>query len=320
MKKNLQKLLSVGLAVLMTVAIIAGCSSNTGSSDEASKAEDTKDDQVVVGVSLLNCTHVFYNNIQKGLEAKAEELGWELIIQDAAADANKQLSQVQDFITQGVDAIIICPTNSAGSKSMVELADDANIPVFTMDIESDGEVVSHVATDNYTGGQLAAEYMINNILTDKKGDAAVITYSEIEACIQREEGFTDYIEENAPDIKVVDIQNYSGDQQKAADVMQNMLLKHENIDVVFAVGDPAAIGALSSIEAAGKDTKIIGYDGNPEGIEAIKSGGNWVADVAQDPIAIAEKTLDAVKTKLDGGTPEKEIKIAPYIIDKENAE
>lgn len=320
MKKNLQKLLSVGLAVSMTVAIISGCGSNAGSSGETSKTEDTKDDQVVVGVSLLNCTHVFYNNIQKGLEAKAKELGWELIIQDAAADANKQLSQVQDFITQGVDAIIICPTNSAGSKSMVELADDAQIPVFTMDIESDGEVVSHVATDNYTGGQLAAEYMINNILTDKKGDAAVITYSEIEACIQREEGFTDYIEENAPDIKVVDIQNYSGDQQKAADVMQNMLLKHENIDVVFAVGDPAAIGALSSIEAAGKDTKIIGYDGNPEGIEAIKSGGNWVADVAQDPIAIAEKTLDAVKTKLDGGTPEKEIKIAPYIIDKENAE
>lgn len=320
MKKNLKKLFAMGLAVSMTMAMMAGCSSDTGGSDESAKTEDQQDEKVVVGVSLLNCTHVFYNNIQKGLENKAEELGWELIIQDAAADANKQLSQVQDFITQGVDAIIICPTNSAGSKSMVELADEAGIPVFTMDIQSDGEVVSHIATDNYTGGQLAAEYMINNILTDKKGDAAVITYSEIEACIQREEGFTDYIEENAPDINVVDIQNYSGDQQKAADVMQNMLLKHENIDVVFAVGDPAAIGALSSIDAAGKDTLIIGYDGNPEGIEAIKSGGNWVADVAQDPTAIAENTLEAVKTKLDGGTPEKEIKIAPYIIDKENAE
>ena len=162
--------------------------------------------------------------------------------------------------------------------------------------------------------------MLEKILTDKKGDAAVITYSEIEACIQREKGFTDYLAENAPDVNVVDIQNYSGDQQKAADVMQNMLLKHENIDVVFAVGDPAAIGAQSSIDAAGKDTLIIGYDGNPEGIEAIKAGGNWVADVAQDPTAIAEKTLEAVKTKLEGGTPDKEIKIEPYIIDKENAE
>ncbi|MBC5689126.1 substrate-binding domain-containing protein [Mediterraneibacter sp. NSJ-55] len=320
MKRFGKKLMGILLTFVMVLSLMVGCSSPQGTDSKTEEKGKTEENKKVIGVSLLNCTHVFYNNIQKGLETKAEELGWELIIQDAAADANKQLSQVQDFITQDVDAIIICPTNSAGSKSMVELADAADIPVFTMDIESDGEVVSHIATDNYKGGQIAAEYMLENILTDKKGDVAVITYSEIEACIQREEGFTDYLAENAPEVNVVDIQNYSGDQQKAADVMQNMLLKHENIDVVFAVGDPAAIGAQSSIDAAGKETLIIGYDGNPEGIEAIKAGGNWVADVAQDPTAIAEKTLEAVKTKLDGGTPEKEIKIEPYIIDKENAE
>ena len=320
MKKYSRRISALLLTVVMICTLAVGCNSSGEGTADTGKSGDSGSDKKVIGVSLLNCTHVFYNNIQKGLENKAEEMGWELIIQDAAADANKQLSQVQDFITQDVDAIIICPTNSAGSKSMVELADAAEIPVFTMDIESDGEVVSHIATDNYKGGQLAAHYMVENLLTDKKGEVAVITYSEIEACIQREEGFTDYLAENAPDINVVDIQNYSGDQQKAADVMQNMLLKHENIDVVFAVGDPAAIGAQSSIDAAGKDTLIIGYDGNPEGIEAIKAGGNWVADVAQDPTAIAENTLEAVKTKLDGGTPDKEIKIEPYIIDKENAE
>lgn len=321
MMKSLKRLCAFFLAILMTAILMVGCASGKSETEKESESTETESEEPkVIGVSLLNCTHVFYNNIQKGLEEKAKELGWELIIQDAAADANKQLSQVQDFITQDVDAIIICPTNSAGSKSMVELADEAGIPVFTMDIESDGEVVSHIATDNYKGGQLAAQYLVEKLLTDKKGDVAVITYSEIEACIQREKGFTEWLAENAPDINVVDIQNYSGDQQKAADVMQNMLLKHENIDVVFAVGDPAAIGAQASIDAAGKDTLIIGYDGNPEGIEAIKSGGNWVADVAQDPTAIAENTLEAVKTKLDGGTPEKEIMIEPYIIDKENAE
>lgn len=320
MKSRLKRICAILLSFIMVVALATGCGSNTSDSGDGGTSDTGSSEKKVVGVSLLNCTHVFYNNIQKGLEEKAEELGWELIIQDAAADANKQLSQVQDFITQDVDAIIICPTNSAGSKSMVELADEAGIPVFTMDIESDGEVVSHIATDNYKGGQLAAEYLVNKILTDKKGDVAVITYSEIEACIQRENGFTEWLAENAPDINVVDIQNYSGDQQKAADVMQNMLLKHENIDVVFAVGDPAAIGAQASIEAAGKDTLIIGYDGNPEGIEAIKAGGNWVADVAQDPTAIAQKTLEAVEMKLNGETPEKKIMIEPYIIDKDNAE
>ena len=273
-----------------------------------------------VGVSLLNSTHVFYNNIQKSMDYTAGEMGWSVDFQDASGDANKQLSQVQDFITKKVDAIVIAPTNSAGSKSMVELADQAGIPVFTMDIKSDGDVVSHIATDNYKGGELAAQYLIENILTDKTGTAAVITYSEIESCVDREKGFTDYLEKNAPDIVVADIQNYSGDQQKAADVMQNMLLKYDNIDAVFCVGDPAAIGALSSITAAEKDTKIIGYDGNPEGIAEIEKGGNWVADVAQDPEAIGKTTMEAVEQYLNGTNPEKEILIAPYIIDASNAE
>lgn len=288
-------------------------------SETKSATGDKTSEPKTVGVSLLNSTHVFYNNIQASMEKTADEYGWTLDVQDAAGDANKQLSEVQDFITKGVDAIVIAPTNSAGSKSMIDLADQAGIPVFTMDIASDGKPVCHVATDNKKGGELAAQYVVDHILTDKKGNAAVITYSEIESCVDRETGFTDYLAANAPDIKVVDVQNYSGDQQKAADVMQNMLLKHENIDVVFCVGDPAATGALSSITAAGASTKIIGYDGNPEGIAEIKKGGNWVADVAQDPAAIGKSTMEAIKTYLEGGTPDATILIAPYVIDASNA-
>lgn len=343
-----KKLLGMILVCAMTAASIMGCSSGTDSSkstDAAStdvKTEDTKStdtssadetkeadktqadtktsEKLVVGVSLLNNAHVFYNNIEAALKEKAEELGWELIIQDAAGDANKQLGQVQDFITQKVDAIILCPTNSAGSKSMVELADAEGIPTFTMDVASDGEVVTHVSTDNYKGGELAAEYAVNNILTDKKGTAAVITYSEIEGCVNREKGFTEWLEANAPDVEVVDVQNYSGDQQKAADVMQNMLLKHEKIDVVFCVGDPAAVGAISSIDAVSADTKVIGFDGNPEGIEAILSGGNWIADIAQDPASIGTQTLEAVKTYMEGGSVDKLIPISPTVIDASNAQ
>jgi len=332
----MKRKLVLGL-VMAAVIAFAGCSAgdnDTTNTDGAStenqtdvqdnadgESNDTADTQSKsVGVSLLNSAHVFYNNIQKSMESTAGELGWSTDVQDAAGDANKQLSQVQDFITKGMDAIVIAPTNSAGSKSMVELAEAAGIPIFTMDIKSDGDVVSHIATDNYKGGQLAAQYVVENVLTEKKGTTVVITYSEIESCVDREKGYTDYLAEHAPDIQVLDVQNYAGDQQKAADVMQNMLLKHDNIDVVFCVGDPAAIGALSSITAAGKETKIIGYDGNPEGIAEIKKGGNWIADVAQDAEEIGRTTMKAVEGYLNGEIPEKEILIAPYIIDSENAE
>ena len=260
----MKKGISFALAALMAVSLMAcggGAAKSTtaaGTEKQTEKAsekageteaakEQSKGEAKTIGVSLLNSTHVFYNSIESAMEEQAKEYGWTLDVQDAAGDANKQLGQVQDFITKKVDAIVIAPTNSAGSKSMIDLADKAGIPVFTMDIASDGKPVTHVATDNKKGGQLAAEYVVNNILTDKKGTAAVITYSEIESCVDREKGFTDYLKENAPDIKVVDVQNYSGDQQKAADVMQNMLLKNDNIDVVFCVGDPAATGALSSL-------------------------------------------------------------------------
>ena len=320
MKKQLQTLLLLGTAVLT----LAGCQKAAQKPEETAVQSTAAESQTdvsqgkVIGISLLNNAHVFYNNIEAAMKEKAAEMGYKLIIQDAAGDGNKQLNQVQDFITQKVDAIVICPTNSAGSKSMVELAQAAGIPVFTMDVASDGDVISHIATDNYRGGELAAQYAAEKILTDKKGETAVITYSEIEGCVNREKGFTEWLAANAPEVSVVDVQNYSGDQGKAAEVMQNMLLKHENLDLVFCVGDPAAVGAMSSIEAVGSNVKVIGFDGNPEGVEAILSGGNWVADIAQDPEAIGVTTLESIEKHLAGESVEKLIPISPKVIDAEN--
>lgn len=322
--KRFKKYLSVILAAAIMTTVMAACSGGSGESSEASSsAESTAsaEKKITVGVSLLTRQHVFYNSIESALESKAQELGVTVDIQDANQDASKQLSQVQDFITKKVDAIILCPTNSAGSKSMVELAEKANIPVLTMDIPSDGETVCHVSTDNHKGGELAAEYMVKNALEEAKGNVAVITYSEIEGCVEREKGFTEWIDSNAPDVKVVDVQNYSGDQSKAADVMQNMLQKYADLDAVFCVGDPAAMGALSSIKAANREVKIIGFDGNPEGVAEIKKENSlWIADVAQDPAKIGETALQSAVDTVNGKTVDSTIMISPYIIDKSNAD
>nr|WP_319489696.1 substrate-binding domain-containing protein [uncultured Caproiciproducens sp.] len=323
--KRFGKLLGIVLAAATLVSTLAACSgpgtaSSAAAASTASAAASGTKKEITVGVSLLTREHVFYNNIETALNSKAKELGVKLVVQDANQDASKQLSQVQDFITQKVDAIILCPTNSAGSKSMVELASKANIPVLTMDVPSDGNTVCHVSTDNYKGGELAAEYLVKSVLTNKKGNAAVITYSEIEGCVNREKGFTEWLAKNAPDVKVVDVQNYSGDQAKAADVMQNMLQKHADLDAVFCVGDPAAMGALSSVKSANKKVKVIGFDGNAEGVAEIKKADSlWVADVAQDPAKIGETALQAAVDTVNGKTVEKLIAISPYIIDKSNA-
>lgn len=273
-----------------------------------------------IGVSLLSLEHVFFNLIQEGVEGKAKELGVTVLCMDAAGDSGKQLGQIQDFITQEVDAIIFAPVNSGGSKSMVSLADAAGIPIFTMDVASDGKVVSHVATDNYKGGRLGAEWTLKNILTDKKGDVCIMAYNEVESCVNREKGFVDYMKEHAPDVKILDSQTYSGDQMKAVNVMQDMLTKFSKIDMVFGVGDMSILGAMTSTAAANRFIPMVGFDGNPEGVAEVKKGGMFKATVAQKPHVIGGTSVENVVKYLNGEKLEPVYLIDPTVIDITNAQ
>lgn len=296
------------LAVLLVGALFVGSAVRVDAGEKKT-----------IGVSLLSLEHVFFNLIQEGIEAKAKELGVNVICMDAAGDSGKQFSQIQDFITQEVDAILFAPVNSGGSRSMVKLADDAGIPIFTMDVASDGKVVSHVATDNYKGGALAAEWALKNILKDKKGDVCILGYNEVESCVNRENGFTEYMKKNAPDVKIIDSQTYSGDQMKAANVFQDMLTKFSKIDLVFGVGDMAVLGAMTSATAANRNIPMIGFDGNPEGVAEVKKGGMFKATVAQKPHEIGGKSVENIVKYLGGAKLDPVYLIDPAVIDITNA-
>ncbi len=249
------------------------------------------------------------------MKKRAAEVGVNLFCVDGQLDSNIQHNQVQDFITQKVDAIVLAPYSNAGSAPAVALADAAGIPLFTMDNRSDGKVKAHVATDNLEGGRIAgrlAAKMLNG-----KGTAAVITVENSPTCKDRENGFLEIIKDY-PGIEVVAIGDYMGDANRAAALTQDFLTNTPDLDVIFAAGDPAAIGAISSIKASGLTTKIIGYDGNPEAIAAIKDpvdGKLWVADVAQDPAGIGRKMVDVVIEYLETGKAEPLFEITPYLID-----
>jgi len=294
---------------LCVVVIVAFSLLGAGQKEKAEEG-------VLVGVSLLTREHVFYNKIEEALVAEADALGFEVMIKDANRDSNLQMSQVQDFITQGVNAIILSPTSTAGIGPAIDLARKNGIPVFTMDIAAEEETISHVGTDNREGGRLAGEYTAEKILYGK-GKAAIITYSEVESCVNREEGFMEVIAEY-PDIEVVDIENCSGSAEKAANLAQDILVKYPDLDVIFGVGDPFAMGAYSSIKAANKSVKIIGFDGNPEAIAEIKKGGLWIADIGQDPEAIGKSAINLVKDYLEGKDVPRIKLIPPKVIDQES--
>ncbi|GAF26344.1 ABC-type sugar transport system, periplasmic component [Moorella thermoacetica Y72] len=322
-KMTRKKMLIFTAVTLIGVsALLGGCGSKqgntqTGTSSGTTTQNTEKSGEKVIGVSLLTREHVFYNLIEKAIQEKAQGYKFKPIIMDASQDSNKQLSQVQDFITQKVDAIVLAPTASAGIAPAVDLAKKAGIPVFTIDIKAEGDVKSHVATDNYAGGKLAAKYAAEKVLNGK-GKVAIITYSEVQSCVDREKGFKDALAEY-PNIKVVDVENCSGSAEKAANLTQDILLKFPDLDLIFAVGDPFAVGAVSTIKAAGRNVKVIGFDGNPEAIQEIKNHGLWVADVVQHPDQIGGKVIDIIADYFNGKSVPPQVLIPPTIVDASNA-
>lgn len=318
MRKSLA--IIIGCAVLMSTMLVPVYAE---AGDELVAVDANGDGEIVYGVVANNLEHVYFNRIQAGMEEECEKLGIELEFVDGQGDSAVQLAAVQDFIASGVDAIAVAWCNTDGSGSIVELANEAEIPFFCFDVAADGgEVVSTIHTDNYKGGQMAAEYCLENILTDKTGHCVISPYDEVESCRNRAQGFEDYMAENAPDITIETIASNSGSREKAYTNFQDALtsIGAENIDFVFGVGDDHVLGAITACEEAGVEIPMIGLDGNPEAERAVAEGTMFVADVAQNAHEIGVVTIDTMTRYLNGETVEEDILIEPTMITPENAD
>lgn len=271
-----------------------------------------------IGVTVLSREHVFFNIIEENLVNKAKELGYKTIVVDGNMDVNRQVGQLDDFIIQGVDAVVVAPAAVAGLEPAIRRLAAAKIPVVTIDnkINSDDPIIiSSIGTDNHQGGYIAGEYAAKHL--GEKGNVAVITYAEIFGCRERERGFKEAVAKY-PGIKVLDTQNYAGSAEKAQQLVQDMIIKFPELQLVFAVGDPAVVGGISAAKASGKEVKFIGFDGNPEAIEAIKQGGMWIADSSQNPVMIGTKAVETLDAYWNNRPIEKDVSIPCNIIDKES--
>lgn len=290
--------------VLLLILVIFGCS-------KKEKAEK------IIGVSLLTKQHIFYKDLEEGLRNAASKYKIKLIIQSGEFDLATQTSQIEDFITQKVDAIIVCPVDSSGIGSAINSANRAKIPVFTADIAAkEGEVVSHIASDNVSGGRIAGEYMAKAI--GKKGEIAIIDHPTVTSVQERVKGFKEAISKY-PDIKIVAQPSAEGQRAKATDVTENLLQAHPNLKGIFGINDDSALGALAAVKGANKKgIVIIGYDATPEAQQEILSGGPLKADVIQYPKKIGETTIETVVKYLEGEKVPKWIPVEVGIVDKES--
>ncbi len=287
-----------------TAATLLTANLGCGGASQSDKpgASATSQSSIRIGVSLLTRTHPFYQELEAGLQEAADSNGYQLIITAGEFDVAKQKDQLQDFVVQKVNAIIVSPCDSRSIGTAIKAANDAGIPVFTADIACLAEgvrVESHVASDNVAGGRLAAQAVIGAI--GGHGQVAIIDHPEVESVIQRVKGFEEEIAKS-PDVHVVAKLSGHGVKDQAFRTAEDMLQAHPDLAAIFGINDDCALGALAAVEKANKlgRVAIVGFDAVPEAREAIKAG-KIHADVIQMPHEIGTQTVGAVKTFLSGG-------------------
>jgi ribose transport system substrate-binding protein len=264
-----------------------------------------------IGASLLTQQHPFYIDLADAMKAEAKKDDVVLNISIANQDLNKQLSDVEDFITKKVDAIIISPVDSKGVQAAIIKAEKAGIPVITVDVAAEGvPVVTHVATDNYAGGVEAGKLM--GKLLNGKGKVAIIDYPALQSVVARVDGFKKGLADT-PDVKIVAIQT-GITRAEALTVAQNMMQAHPDLNGLFGFGDDAALAAVIAAKSARNDNiKIIGFDGMKEARDAVDSDKTFVAVIRQYPDQMGAKAIDAAVDHLNGKSVAKLIPVAPGV-------
>lgn len=269
-----------------------------------------------IGVSLLARTHIFYKDLEDGLKEEAAKHKFELIVTSAEFDLGKQLSQIEDFVTQKVDAIIVCPIDSKGIGPGIKKANEAMIPVFTADIAAqEGEVVSHIASDNVAGGRLAGEYM--GRLLGGKGKVVIINHPIVTSVLDRVQGFREGLAA-FPDITIIADVSGQGVREKSLEVTADVLQAHRQLDGIFGINDDSALGALDAVQQFKRtNVVIIGYDATPPACDAIMKESALKADVIQYPKKIGTTTIASIQKHFSGVSVPKVIPVEVGIIDRD---
>ena len=257
-----------------------------------------------IGVTCMDLTNPFFKLIANVMEKEAAKYGYEVVALSGQMDPAKQNNQLADFAAQGYDAVFLNPVDSKAVAEGVKKAHQAGIPVFTYDVQVQAEqakkmIVSHIGSDNYQGGKLAAESMIK--VTGDNGKIAIIGYPEVSSCILRVKGFKDYLKEHESKLRIVTELSGKGNRNDGYTVATDILQAHPGIVGIFAINDPSALGAYAAVVKAGKTDQItiVGFDASPAGKQAVYERKLFDSP-QQFPRKMAKGTVEAFIKYLNG--------------------
>ncbi len=288
------------IAFLVVLFLLPAFVFATGSKEGAAGSSANK--QLTIGMSVPGLQFPFFVTMKNDAEKAAAAMGAKIVFADAQNQSAKQASDVENFIAQGVDAILISPMTTDSLVPAIEDAVKAGIPVATVDRKANTDkVLVHVGADNVQGGRAAAQFII-----DKLGNKGTVIELEgtpgSSAAIDRKSGFDEVM--NKSNVKILVSQNAEFDRAKGQNVMESLIQKYPKFDAVFGANDEMIIGAIEAMSGAGIDpaSKVtIGFDATPDAFQYMKEG-KLDATIDQFPGKQAGQALQYLSDYIKNGT------------------
>lgn len=297
-------------SVILSVTLVLGCGDTPSPEAESSSR--------LFGVVFQTMNNPFFVDLNAGLLEVIEAHGDELVTLDSQFNSLKQKNDISDLILKGADAIFINPVNWEGIKGSLLQAKEKGVPCIVVDapVKDEELVLCQVASDNVEAGRLAARALAE---VQPNAKIVILHLSVNKACIDRVAGFREELAKY-PEMEILDTQEGEGTREGARPVMRDLLGRFPDLNAVFPINDPSALGAISALESADKleDVTIVTVDGSQEGIEAIKAG-KLHSTSAQFPKEIGKAAAEQVYKHLSGEAVPKNVVVPVDLITAEDA-
>lgn len=313
-------------ALPAALGLLTSCGGDRSASTSAEGIGETAS-RGMIGASLLTLQNPFFKVIGDNLTTEASKHGYSTLVVSADNDVAKQSNQVKDFIVKKCAAIVLSPADSKSIVPIIQEANAAGIPVFTVDIpcnEPEVKIVTQISTDNFGGGKEAANAMIE-ALGPAGGKVGILDLKQVESCILRVKGFKEVIDQHnttaTGKIEIVSELDGGGAKDVGYKAAEDMLQAHQEMRGIFAINDPSALGARAALEKAGRADQvlIVGFDGQPEGKQAIRDGKIY-ADPIQFPDRMGTEIAQAIVRHFKGESLPPQILIPTQLYRKADGE
>lgn len=322
---KMKRIILLLLVVILVTGIFVSCakpSSTPAKSAESSANQgSTKTkEEVTVALTLPFYNDPFFIEMRDVVESFCKERGWGFAEFDGASDPAKQANGIDNFISSRVTALVICAVDSDAIVASINKANEAGIPVFTVDTPvNGGDVVCHIGTDNYQAGEVCAEWVVDNI-TNRPVKVAVGYCPTAESTRQRYKGFKDYLSNNNIEYEIID-------EQKGVSVDEGLKMGEawaastaKEADVVYATDDNTGYGVMQALVDAGiNNVPVTSVDGQSFIAQAMLDGKPYGCSAAQRPGLMGQLILEAVERHLNGQNVPKIAEIPAFAITAENA-